>query len=1411
MIFDGTFAEPMEYVDPAEGLELGHSYAYSVQSYREDANPQWREYSRAITVTYVGATSDFVLWLESAPCVEPYYFVAGNDPVPTVPPLVFGYRGTLPVGQDVKLQVVQDLPSLPGDPWRYGLAELDLTYVPGTDRYQATLPGDLNALRAHGGESFRVARKSGVVVLETWPPQAAGEFNEAFYRTALNNRVIHLGAPQYLMNPANQNWRNVFVAAALHYTGSNSCDPHEAYDGIMGDNPFAQIPIWQAAVLPSDYDYANYSTSYDANGTQLLLNQTRQAFYDAGRPDALFAINGFASQHLTLEIPGVGAVVTSGAVDGWSMLYGTAYTGTTWLRTLKSVLQAVQLPNGRSICLLSRALVNQPEFRLLDLAGYLLTRNVAGQPESWLTHMQVRGVLGGSYGMAAYAEQQLEMGMPRHSLNPGVLPLEPWDPDVPIEDPVKTPVNPAYRFQVRCFDNGLVMVDAGESQGSDPDIPTDVNIRQRIAAWDNPPYPETMYLVSVDETRLVDGGRLTTTPIDISTTILSPPNTAYILVKQPLASPSAEAHCVYPLFKDGTGPYLIAARITSSPAGQSVWAEIEDRGQGTRLFDGALQLFDDGITGGDATANDGVYTVALPSVPAGVAYGQRALHVFLQDENGLAAYTSVTVHVTQELATQFVNKTSDVGLTAQSNPGMPYALVALDYDNDGSQDVFVTKQDLVDNPAAILRNINPANAALPVFQGVTQALDGDYFDLRGASAADYDNDGDADPFAAGAAAARLFEWDQGAGRFVERGGALGLQAADANGVWTSASRCGAWGDYDRDGYVDLFVGRMGVQPFPGGRTSQFGRLFHNEGGSHFTLVSAAPFDTTIQTATKTMTATWTDVNEDGLLDLYVGNLACGNPIGEEPPPGTPSWNQLYVQLPGGGFENRYWQYFDYWYPWGLTSVQFTDLDNDGDLDFVFGGEYEWNGYAQWGGDDFVVASTLDRHEKSGALAFDFDLDGAQDLLYLTLHDSAPNTAGMPPQLFRNAMRDPGVGGVVFENVTTAVGLQAGAASGVLATAFNAPGAPDLFVGRPLSVPPPNAAFYQNLNKITGQDLPANHFVGIKLRGGGLGNNRSAIGAKVTVTAGALVQTRHVDGGSGRGGQQPSLLLVGLGGYTGPVTADVVWPNGFLQSGESLTLDGVTEIVDSTAAVQLVGSSVTGDAFPTASGTHWVFTWDTTNRTCPEKDEVTLNGLYASGDPCYQGGAPVVLKMGEPGVVVTQADKVGGGQAHTLEWDVAGCWPSCAASFTVASSTLSETQQSAPQGIVSSTAGPGIVASSVQGTVRPSIEDTYWVFTWGTANNTCGEDDEVEVTSSYVQGNSCWVGDNPIVLKRGFPGVLASIEAKEGGGYTHRLEWHNVGCAVNCSYNYKVRSSTLAATETSPSTGTKRLRTTVCVQ
>ena len=80
--------------------------------------------------------------------------------------------------------------------------------------------------------------------------------------------------------------------------------------------------------------------------------------------------------------------------------------------------------------------------------------------------------------------------------------------------------------------------------------------------------------------------------------------------------------------------------------------------------------------------------------------------------------------------------------------------------------------------------------------------------------------------------------------------------ADVNRRDTGVSMGAVWGDYDNDGYEDLFLYKWG-QP----------ELFHNDGGARFTRVTdAAGFPGWVNANT----AVWFDYDRDGLLDLFIG-------------------------------------------------------------------------------------------------------------------------------------------------------------------------------------------------------------------------------------------------------------------------------------------------------------------------------------------------------------------------------------------------------------------------------------------------------------------------------------------------------------------------------------------------------------
>lgn len=122
--------------------------------------------------------------------------------------------------------------------------------------------------------------------------------------------------------------------------------------------------------------------------------------------------------------------------------------------------------------------------------------------------------------------------------------------------------------------------------------------------------------------------------------------------------------------------------------------------------------------------------------------------------------------------------------------------------------------------------------------------------------ADFDRDGWPDLYVTDSAEDsrnRLYR-NQTDGTFVDMAESLGV--ANVNQTGTGVSMGSVWGDYDNDGYEDLFVYKWGRQ-----------ELFHNDAGKGFTRVTdKAGFTPWINAGC----ATWLDYDRDGKLDLFVG-------------------------------------------------------------------------------------------------------------------------------------------------------------------------------------------------------------------------------------------------------------------------------------------------------------------------------------------------------------------------------------------------------------------------------------------------------------------------------------------------------------------------------------------------------------
>lgn len=178
----------------------------------------------------------------------------------------------------------------------------------------------------------------------------------------------------------------------------------------------------------------------------------------------------------------------------------------------------------------------------------------------------------------------------------------------------------------------------------------------------------------------------------------------------------------------------------------------------------------------------------------------------------------------------------------------------------------------------------------------------------------------------------------------------------------------AVGDYNNDGYDDFYVS------FVEGKN----QFYKNNGDGTFTEMGAA-LGIALEENTDTRTAVWGDINNDGWLDLYVGNKA-------EP-------DQLFLNFGNDTFENITLMA-------GVEneehpkSVNFADLNNDGLLDIYvsnFGKEnvlYLNNGDLTFQ-DYSLIGSALDRGRAMGTVIFDYDKDGDLDL-YLVHDGMEPN-------------------------------------------------------------------------------------------------------------------------------------------------------------------------------------------------------------------------------------------------------------------------------------------------------------------------------------------------------------------------------------------------------------------------------------
>lgn len=489
-------------------------------------------------------------------------------------------------------------------------------------------------------------------------------------------------------------------------------------------------------------------------------------------------------------------------------------------------------------------------------------------------------------------------------------------------------------------------------------------------------------------------------------------------------------------------------------------------------------------------------------------------------------------------------------------------VVVLDFDSDGFQDIYVTStQDILGFAETDGSNALYRNNGIGSFSNIAKAAgvsDLDGFG-NGGCAADYDNDGDQDFFLANWGNSRLFQ-NNADGTFKNVASASGVSDPD----FTYRTMGCAWGDYDRDGNLDLVMVRhIHEENLEAIRLRDFTTqvrpmaLYRNNGDGTFSNQTFLLGDLTPNQRTLGPTygnvwgtgfqPTWLDFDNDGDPDLYVvndfGEFAEPNVLWRnDGPDGNGGWVFTDISTPSGTDSAIY----------GM-GVAVGDYNLDGNLDLFLtnlgeavllsnnGDGSTFTGTGARTGIPLPVETGMFRDQLRvswGTVFFDYDNDGDEDLYIASgfLDDDPFNNRSEQPNLL---LRNDGEGG--FTDVSNLSGAADwGISRGVAYADFDGDGCLDLYVTNmgASETRGERARLFQNRC-----DWDSN-WLTVKLIG--TESNRDGIGARITVTADGKTQIREVRAGSSSGSQNMLPAHFGLGGSVEVDSITIRWPSGTVQ-------------------------------------------------------------------------------------------------------------------------------------------------------------------------------------------------------------------------------------------------------------------------
>lgn len=470
------------------------------------------------------------------------------------------------------------------------------------------------------------------------------------------------------------------------------------------------------------------------------------------------------------------------------------------------------------------------------------------------------------------------------------------------------------------------------------------------------------------------------------------------------------------------------------------------------------------------------------------SYGQSMSFIYHPDEPGIKYVLQDNANYMIRVEVAYHDKQSTLLFEEIGEIASVSRVAWGDFDNDDDDDMLVSASKLYRN------NGDGTFTDISESAGITGIAGSGMW-------ADYNNDGYLDYYAFSSGTT-----DEDRDRLVHNNGDSTFTAVDSKDRVPfdyDPTQAVAWGDYNHDGWVDLYVANYEVE------LSQCtpDKLWKNLGGGLFE-------DVTMKVGIDEANLTYCgrgvafgDYNNDGLLDLYVSNYRL------DP-------NFLYQNLGDGTFK-------EVGFKKGLSGENvrgnfghsigsvWGDFDNDNDLD-LFVGNLAHPRFADFsdpsmlyvnsGEPDFDFENIRDDSKTgitycethSDPLWFDYDNDGLLDLMITAIYTEFVSF------LYHNN------GDNTFENVTYKTGLHVLNGWGVVAVDYDRDGDLDVSTRK---------FFKNNLAN-------SNHWLEVKLKG--KKTNTFGIGCRIKVETDNLTLIREVEGGKGTGVQSSMVQHFGLG-------------------------------------------------------------------------------------------------------------------------------------------------------------------------------------------------------------------------------------------------------------------------------------------